>query len=444
MTAEAYSTYKESGVEWLGDVPIHWQVLPTKRFFGLVAEPAADDNNHELLSIYTDIGVRPRKDLEARGNRASTTDGYWMVKKGDLIVNKLLAWMGAIGMSEYDGVTSPAYDILRQTKPLDPMFFHYLFRCGICFTEFRKYSRGIMDMRLRLYFDQLGQLLMPFPRLDEQKAISSFLDVETSKIDGLVSEQRRLIELLKEKRQAVISHAVTKGLNPNAPMKPSGIQWLGDVPEQWNLARVKFASHRISKGDTPSNFGMEFALDGPVRFIKIENIGEGELIETPKYTIDFDAHKQLARSQLRSDDIVFAIAGATTGKCAIVRPEHLPANTNQAVAYIRPNSYVRPMFLVAWLQNPRLLEAMWEITSKSAQPNLSMENLGNLPIPIPPKVEQDKIVEYIHKIGGGYLTLIVEAERAIELLLERRIALISAAVTGKIDVRGYAPKEAVA
>jgi type I restriction enzyme S subunit len=189
---------------------------------------------------------------------------------------------------------------------------------------------------------------------------------------------------------------------------------------------------------------MEFALDGPVRFIKIENIGEGELIETPKYTIDFDAHKQLARSQLRSDDIVFAIAGATTGKCAIVRPEHLPANTNQAVAYIRPNSYVRPMFLVAWLQNPRLLEAMWEITSKSAQPNLSMENLGNLPIPIPPKVEQDKIVEYIHKIGGGYLTLIVEAERAIELLLERRIALISAAVTGKIDVRGYAPKEAVA
>ncbi len=114
MIVDEYPKYKETDVEWLGDIPNHWDLLPTKRFFGLVAEPAPINNDFELLSIYTDIGVRPRKELEQRGNRASSTDGYWLVKKGDLIVNKLLAWMGAIGMSEYDGVTSPAYDILRQ------------------------------------------------------------------------------------------------------------------------------------------------------------------------------------------------------------------------------------------------------------------------------------------------------------------------------------------
>ena len=169
MSLRAYKNYRTTNIDWLGSIPSHWQLLPTKRFFRLVTEAAPNDNDMELLSVYTDIGVKPRKELEERGNRASTTDGYWMVKRGDLIVNKLLAWMGAIGMSEYDGVTSPAYDILRQSKPLEPRFYHYLFRCGICFTEFRRYSRGIMDMRLRLYFEQFGQLPMPFPPLPRPK-----------------------------------------------------------------------------------------------------------------------------------------------------------------------------------------------------------------------------------------------------------------------------------
>ena len=146
---------KDSGVEWLGEVPEHWELKATKRLFRLVVEPAPDANDYELLSIYTEIGVRPRKDLEAKGNKATTTDGYWMVQKGDLIVNKLLAWMGAIGISDYDGVTSPAYDILRQIVPMEPRYYDFLFRCGICFSEFRRFSRGIMDMRLRLYFDEL-------------------------------------------------------------------------------------------------------------------------------------------------------------------------------------------------------------------------------------------------------------------------------------------------
>ncbi len=200
---------KDSGVEWLGDVPEHWELKATKRLFRLVVEPAPDDNDHELLSIYTAIGVRPRKELEEKGNKATTTNGYWMVKKGDLIVNKLLAWMGAIGISNYDGVTSPAYDILRQRLPLEPRYYDFLFRCGVCFSEFRRYSRGIMDMRLRLYFDELGQLYMPYPSKVEQNEIVSFLESELYKFDPLIAETQLAISLLQERRTALISAAVT-------------------------------------------------------------------------------------------------------------------------------------------------------------------------------------------------------------------------------------------
>lgn len=200
---------KPSGIEWLGDIPEHWELVPTKRLFKLVVDPAPKDNEFELLSIYTDIGVRPRRDLEAKGNKATTTDGYWKVRKGDFIVNKLLAWMGAIGVSNFDGVTSPAYDILRKTKPLVPEYYDYLFRCGICFTEFRRHSRGIMDMRLRLYFDELGQLQMPFPSSQEQFEIVSNLEKLTSHFDALAAEAGRAIDLLLERRSALVSAAVT-------------------------------------------------------------------------------------------------------------------------------------------------------------------------------------------------------------------------------------------
>ena len=200
---------KPSGLEWIEEIPKQWEVINTKYLFRLITEPAPENNDYELLSIYTNIGVRPRKELEERGNRATTTDGYWLVKKGDFIVNKLLAWMGAIGLSNYEGVTSPAYDILRKSRHLNERFYEYLFRCGLYFTEFKKRSRGILEVRLRLYFDQFGQIPLVFPPVDEQDKIVNFLDQKTKQIDELISEEQRKIELLKEYRQSLISEAVT-------------------------------------------------------------------------------------------------------------------------------------------------------------------------------------------------------------------------------------------
>lgn len=200
---------KDSGVEWLGEVPEHWEVLTTKRFFSLKCDPAPNNNEMELLSVYTDIGVRPRKELEAKGNKASTTDGYWLVKKDDLIVNKLLAWMGAVGYSAYDGVTSPAYDILRKTKALNTKFYHYLFRTRIMQSEFKRWSRGIMEMRLRLYFDELGRIGMPFPPEYEQDEIVEAIEKIEIQYDRIIDQAEHQIQLMQERRTALISAAVT-------------------------------------------------------------------------------------------------------------------------------------------------------------------------------------------------------------------------------------------
>lgn len=204
-----------SGVKWLGQIPRNWTTKRVKYLFRLVTEPAPPDNDFELLSLYTEVGVLPRKDIEARGNKATTTDNYWLVKPGDLVVNKLLAWMGAFGVSDYEGVTSPAYDILRPLDGVNPLYYHHLFRCGICFPEFRRRSTGIMDMRLRLYFDEFGDMRVPLPPLEEQHAIIEHIQRETAKLDNLRIAAERTIGLLKERRAALIAAAVTGKLEVN-------------------------------------------------------------------------------------------------------------------------------------------------------------------------------------------------------------------------------------
>jgi type I restriction enzyme, S subunit len=200
---------KDSGIEWLGVVPEHWEVIRTKHIFQLVTEFAPPNNSEVLLSIYTQYGVKPRTEFEERGNRATTTDNYWIVKKQDIIVNKLLAWMGAIGISEYDGVTSPAYDILRSKGKADPYFYHHLFRIPIMFNEFKRHSRGIMDVRLRLYFSEFGDIKLPLPPLSEQKAIVTHIEAETAILNRTIGTIEKEIGLVQEYRTTLIAEAVT-------------------------------------------------------------------------------------------------------------------------------------------------------------------------------------------------------------------------------------------
>ena len=431
---QKYAEYKDSG-EWLGEIPLHWDIQPTKRFFRLIAEPAPDNNSYELLSVYTEIGVKPRKELEQKGNKASTTDGYWVVKKGDIVVNKLLAWMGAVGYSEYDGVTSPAYDILRPTKKLNPKFYHYLFRTKIANMEFKRWSRGIMEMRLRLYFDELGRIFMPFPTFEEQNKIVDFLDHETAKIDTLIAKQEKLIELLKEKRQAVISHAVTKGLNPNVPMKDSGVEWLGEVPEYWEIPRLK----QLIRYGSSISYGIVQpgdALDEGIPFIQTTNISKGsfELEDFQKTSLSIESN--YPRSRLEGGEVILGIR-ASIGAAFVVPMSFKGVNLSRGIARIIPNNLLRSDFLV-WFFKSNAVDQYWGLSKQgSTFSEVSIETVKELNIVIPPIKEQVDIANYIANESSKFEKLMLSAEKQKDLLIERRTALISAAVTGKIDVRNW-------
>ena len=232
----------------------------------------------------------------------------------------------------------------------------------------------------------------------------------------------------------MITLTVTRGLNPNVKLKDSGVDWLREVPEHWEVKQIKYLSTLISKGTTPTTINAKFTSEG-VRFIKAENISDGKVLAQPEFYIAEDAHATLARSDLQENDVLVVIAGATTGKSAILNESLLPANTNQAVSFIRPTDKRYSRYIDLWL-NTNIVKSYVLLNSvQSAQPNLSMEDLGNIPIPFPPLAELLKIIEFLGLETTRINSLISKTQHSINLLKERRAALITAAVTGQIDVR---------
>jgi type I restriction enzyme S subunit len=361
------------------------------------------------------------------------------LKKGDLLVCE----GGDVGRAAiWDAPFDECYyqKALHRIRPADPnrdspRFLCSIFRAANSLGVFS--NSGGKSTIAHLTAEDLRRYRLPFPPTSEQTRIAEFLDRGTGKIDGLVAEQQRLMELLKEKRQAVISHAVTKGLNPSAPMKPSGIEWLGDIPAHWVVTRIKKLASIISKGTTPTTVGAEFTDDG-VRFLKAENVTEMGVSAEPEFFVSQESHNLLSRSSLDHGDVLVVIAGATTGKSAVLGAALLPANTNQAVSFIRPKDLRLSEYINLWLGTTMMRKLITLNSVQSAQPNLSMEDLGNLPLPLPPLEELEAIRSYLTKETSKLDALAAEAQKAIDLLQERRTALISAAVTGQIDVRKLA------
>jgi len=417
-----YPKYKPSGVEWLGDIPSHWEIIKTKYLFRLVTDPAPTNNDYELLSLYTDIGVKPRKELEERGNKATTTDGYWIVKKGDIIVNKLLAWMGAIGISDYDGVTSPAYDVLRKVKPLNERYYDYLFRCGIYLPEFKRRSRGIMEMRLRLYFDQFGQIPLVLPPIWEQNAIVYFLEHKSEQIDCFIANREKLIELLKEQRTAIINNAVTKGIDPDVKLKPSGIEWLGDIPEHWEVRKLKYLVNLISEQTTQKE-------DNEI-YVALENIESwsGKLTLNQENIVFESIVKRFQK-----DDVLFGKLRPYLAK-AILSNQRGVCVSELLVLRSKKNLY--PEFLLYKVLNRNFIDLVDNSTYGSKMPRANWNFIGNIKITIPNSIEEQRaIVSYIKTQTSKIDAAIIQSEKEIKLIKEYRQTLIADAVTGKIDVR---------
>ena len=387
-----YASYRDSGVEWLGEVPSHWDTAPLRSQFHEQTEKNEGLKSEEYLSLVAGRGVMPYAEKGDIGNkRPDDLEKCKIVRPDNFVINSMNFGIGAFGVSRYNGVCSPVYVVLQPSRAESLRFLRWIFDNRGFRQTAQSFGNGILAHRSAIGWDELKIMVIGLPPIEEQVAIAAFLDRETAKIDALIKAQRRLIALLKEKRQAVIAHTVTKGLNSQAPMKDSGIEWLGKVPAHWKVRRVKNLATLISKGTTPSTIGADFISEG-LRFIKAENISGGEVRSNPEFFISEDTHALLRRSSLQGGDILVVIAGATTGKSAILPAKMTPCNTNQAVSFIRCGDIRYSRFVRNWIDMPVVQTSILLSSVQSAQPNLSMEDLGNIPLAIPPMCEVLDIV----------------------------------------------------
>ncbi|ELV2771211.1 restriction modification system DNA specificity domain-containing protein [Enterobacter cloacae] len=438
---KAYPEYKDSGVEWLGEVPNHWKTVSISRLFSRVKRTGYKEK--ELLSVYRDYGVIPKSSRDDNNNKPSEDlSPYQLVQSNDLVMNKMKAWQGSIAISECEGIVSPAYFVYQPNNSLfelaHPKYVHYLLRNPIYVTQYLSRSKGIRVNQWDLDPDEFRNIEILLPSKVEQEKIYSFLDHETAKIDNLIEKQQQLIELLKEKRQAVISHAVTKGLNPDVPMKDSGVDWLGEVPEHWGITKLKWVG-RTTSGGTPTTSKFEiYYEDGHIPWIRTTDLNNGELFDTP-IRITSKAVNDTACSILPVGSVLLGMYGGagSIGKHAILRFE---STINQAVCGVLPCGRILPDFLHKYYEFYR---PFWMIDAAGTRkdPNIGQDNIKEGIILIPPFEEQVEINNHIDNMRNIYECIIENALEGMDLLQERRTALISAAVTGKIDVRDWVAPE---
>ena len=430
MSFPRYPAYKPSGVEWLGEVPEHWEVLPLKRNARLLTDKTDNRSNPvalEHIESWTGRLIETQTEFEGEGVSFEV---------GDILFGKLRPYLAKAYLATASGEAVGDFHVIHSSASLLPHLLQYQLLNREVIDLVNSSTYGAKMPRASWSF--LGSIAMPVPPLQEQLPIATFLTHETAKIDALIAEQQRLIELLQEKRQAVISHAVTKGLNPDAPMKDSGVEWLGEVPEHWDVTTIKrIVSTPVTDGphETP-----EF-IDEGIPFVSAEAVSSGRINwERIRGFISEDDHKRYSQKYLpMRDDIFMVKSGATTGVSAIVDTGR-EFNIWSPLAVIRCGSEVLPRFALHFIRSRNFLEGVTLGWSFGTQQNIGMGVIENLAILVAPHDEQNAIVEQLDSYVNNVDALIVEATKATALLQERRSALISAAVTGQIDVRGLVPE----
>ena len=423
-----YAKYKNSGVEWLGEVPEHWEIRRA-RFLFEIRKRIVGALGYDVLSV-TQSGIRI-KDIDSNDGQLSMDySKYQIVEPGDFAMNHMDLLTGYVDISSLKGVTSPDYRVfsVRTAAVTNARYLLYILQMGYQQKIFFAYGQGSSQLgRWRLPTEQFNDLRLPLPARREQDAIAAFLDRETAKIDALIAEQEKLIALLKEKRQALISHAVTKGLDLNAPMKDSGIEWLGQVPAHWEIAQIKRLSV-VKRGASPRPIDdpKYFDDEGKYAWVRISDVSssDGVLAETTQRLSDLGSSLSV---KLAPGSLFVSIAG-TVGKPCITG---IDACIHDGFVYF-PTLKLDPKFLYRIFEAGRCYAGLGKF---GTQLNLNTDTIGSISIAVPPKDEMREVLSQLDSLTGTLDSLVGQAECASGLLRERRAALISAAVTGKFDVR---------
>ena len=422
-----YPEYKESGADWIGEIPEHWKIVRSKYLFDNRNQRGSE--GEPLLSVTQDQGILPRNELDYRvWNPAGDVRLYKLVKQGDWVIS-LRTFEGGIELSEVQGIVSAAYTTMFPQRQIFNSYFKYLLKSVNFIDELNRITTGIRQGK-NISYEDFSDTRVTFPPLNEQKAIGNFLNRKTGQIDELIRIKERRIELLQEQQTALINQAVTKGLNPNTEMKCSGVEWIGEIPKHWTVTRLKYISN------IPVTYGLNIESDKYTtegfRLIRITDIdGYGRLRQKGVYlSEDYVPQEQI----LNSYDLLLSRSGATVGKSYL----HLEGGKYTSAGYlVRFNfgDYFTSKFIYYvtlshfyrnWLEQQVIISTIQ---------NVNGEKYSNFQIPIPLPQEQTQIVNFLDHKMGQIDKLISTEQQKIELLKEYRQSLISEAVTGKIDVR---------
>jgi type I restriction enzyme S subunit len=426
---------KDSGVSWLGDVPEHWNVLPNRALFAEVKD--RDHPDEEMLSVTIASGIVPQKTLLAESSKKDSSNldksAYKLVQPHDLAYNKMRAWQGAIAVSDHRGIISPAYVVMRLRERQDERFFHYLYRTPQFAGEAERWSYGITSDMWSLRPEHFRLICTALPPVPEQTSIVRFLDHADRRIRRYIRVKQKLIKLLEEQKQAVIDRAVTRGLDPSVRLKPSGVEWLGDVPEHWDVRRAKQVSQILRGKFTHRPRNDPSLYDGPYPFIQTGEVARaGKSITGYRQTLN---ERGLAVSKMFPAGTLVMTIAANIGDVAVLDFE---ACFPDSVVGFVPRSGVERDYLyyVFRAMKPELLRE----APVNTQGNLNIDRIGSRKIPLPPAGEQQEIVRQIEQSTADLNSTIERAEREIFLLREYRTRLIADVVTGKLDVREAAAR----
>ena len=436
---------KDSGVKWVGTIPANWEINKIKYIStlkgrigwqGLTSEEYTNEGAYlitgtdfEKGSINWDtcVHVPMRRWEEARDIQ---------IENGDLLITK----DGTIGkvaiVKNMPGKTSLNSGVLR-IMPIEGYsrrFLYWVIQSEEFWNWFNYKNAGNSTI-IHLYQGDFAEFVYAFPNYAEQESIADYLDMHCAKLDSIISDLEQQIETLQKYKKSLITEAVTKGLDKSAPMKDSGIEWIGKVPETWDIKRIKYISTLITKGATPDDISFIEDELHPIRFIKAENIQNGKLHQEPKFFITTADNVTLQRAILRDKDILFVIAGATIGKVAKMRAELMPCNLNQAVCLIRMKASQCPDYYNYVLQSNITSVVINLLTVQAAQPNLSMGNIANIKVPVPLLEDQIVIAVFLDAKCKQIDDTLAIKQSQLETMRAHKTSLIYEYVTGKKRVK---------
>ena len=412
-----YSEYRPSGLGWLGDVPTHWDVQRCKTFMRTV-DIRSKAGSEELLTVSAEHGVIPRETANVTMFQAASYEGYKLCWPGDLVINSLWAWSRGLGVTSHHGIISSAYGVYRLLPSChgNTQYIHHTVRSSPFQWELQVRSKGIWTSRLQLTDESFLNAPIPFPPPAEQTAIVRYLDHADGRIQRYIIAKGRLIELLTEQKQAIINQAVTRGLDPNVPLKPSGVEWLGDVPAHWEVTRVKNEFHNLNHRRVP----LSAVERGGMSVRKYDYYGASGVIDKVESYLFDDELLLIAEDGANLVLRNLPLAIIANGKFWVNNHAHILKPIRGNIKFLA--GVMEGLEYTPWI-------------SGAAQPKLTMDRLMGIAIAVPPRREQDEITASVSRQTSPLDRAIDRARRQTTLMQEYRTRLIADVVTGKLDVR---------